>query len=189
MRDAMYSADPAPDRLEAAGRRSCRLRAVRPPCSRKAWPLVEEAASYLDGPGRIDSRKLNRELALVYAAESMEVTTRLMQAASWLVVQRAVREKDMRVEEAGDVEISHFQAGRTASGGSRHDAARQAYGRRLIVRGGTATTRLPAVRWRGASSGDRPEPAEESHATEANRSSAPRSRRRHLRSAVGSLAW
>ena len=50
----------------------------------------------------VDSRKLNRELALVYAAESMEVTTRLMQAASWLVVQRAVREKDMKVEEAGD---------------------------------------------------------------------------------------
>ena len=64
--------------------------------------LVEEAATYLDGPGRTDSRKLNRELALVYAAESMEVTTRLMQAASWLVVQRAVREKDMSVEEAGD---------------------------------------------------------------------------------------
>jgi regulator of CtrA degradation len=64
--------------------------------------LVEQAAAYLDGPGRTASRKLNRELALVYAAESMEVTTRLMQAASWLVVQRAVREKDMTVEEAGD---------------------------------------------------------------------------------------
>jgi regulator of CtrA degradation len=64
--------------------------------------LVEEAAAYLDGPGRSASRKLNRELALVYAAESMEVTTRLMQAASWLVVQRAVREKDMGVDEAGD---------------------------------------------------------------------------------------
>jgi regulator of CtrA degradation len=69
---------------------------------REGMGLVEEAASYLDGPGRVDSRKLNRELALVYAAESMEVTTRLMQAASWLVVQRAVREKDMKVEEAGD---------------------------------------------------------------------------------------
>ena len=69
---------------------------------REGMALVEEAASYLDGPGRTDSRKLNRELALVYAAESMEVTTRLMQAASWLVVQRAVKEKDMGVEEAGD---------------------------------------------------------------------------------------
>jgi regulator of CtrA degradation len=69
---------------------------------RDGMSLVEQAAAYLDGPGRIASRKLNRELALVYAAESMEVTTRLMQAASWLVVQRAVREKDMKVEEAGD---------------------------------------------------------------------------------------
>ena len=64
--------------------------------------LVEEAAAYLDGPGREKSRQLDRELALVYAAESMEVTTRLMQSASWLVVQRAVRERDMTVEEAGD---------------------------------------------------------------------------------------
>ncbi|MEM6625742.1 MAG: DUF1465 family protein [Pseudomonadota bacterium] len=64
--------------------------------------LVEEAASYLDGPGREESRKLDRDLALTYASESMEVTTRLMQAASWLVVQRAVREGDMNVEEAGD---------------------------------------------------------------------------------------
>jgi regulator of CtrA degradation len=69
---------------------------------REGMGLVEEAAAYLDGPGRIQSRALPRELALVYAAESMEVTTRLMQAASWLVVQRAIRENDMTVEEAGD---------------------------------------------------------------------------------------
>ncbi len=69
---------------------------------REGMGLVEVAAAYLDGPGREESRKLDRELALVYAAESMEVTTRLMQSASWLVVQRAVRESDMTVEEAGD---------------------------------------------------------------------------------------
>ncbi len=69
---------------------------------REGMSLVEEAAAYLDGPGRIDSRTLSRELALVYAAESMEVTTRLMQSASWLVVQKAIREKDMKVEEAAD---------------------------------------------------------------------------------------
>ncbi len=69
---------------------------------RDGMKLVEEAAAYLDGPGRTESRRLSRDLALVYAAESMEITTRLMQAASWLVVQRAVREKDMKVEEAGD---------------------------------------------------------------------------------------
>ncbi len=62
--------------------------------------LVEETASYLDGPGREASRKLSREASLSYATVSMEMTTRLMQAASWLVVQRAVKEGDMTVEEA-----------------------------------------------------------------------------------------
>jgi regulator of CtrA degradation len=32
---------------------------------------------------------------MLYAGESMRVTTRLMQAASWLLVQRAVRDGDM----------------------------------------------------------------------------------------------
>lgn len=73
---------------------------------KEGMSLVEVAAAYLDGPGREESRKLDRELALVYAAESMEVTTRLMQSASWLVVQRAVRENDMTVEEAGDEKYS-----------------------------------------------------------------------------------
>ena len=101
MRDAMQSTDPMRDDwkrrvVEFAGSEMFdRL-------FKEGMALVEEAATYLDGPGRADSRKLNRELALVYAAESMEVTTRLMQAASWLVVQRAVREKDMKVDEAGD---------------------------------------------------------------------------------------
>ena len=39
-------------------------------------------------------------MALVYAGESMRVTTRLMQAASWLLVQRAVQEGDMKAEDA-----------------------------------------------------------------------------------------
>ena len=57
--------------------------------------LVEETASYLDGEGRQDSKLLSRNAALAYAAESMRLTTRLMQVASWLLVQRAVREGDM----------------------------------------------------------------------------------------------
>lgn len=64
--------------------------------------LVEETASYLDGEGREASRKLSRDASLSYATVSMEMTTRLMQAASWLVVQRAVKEGDMSVEEAAE---------------------------------------------------------------------------------------
>lgn len=57
--------------------------------------LVEETAAYLDGEGRQESKHLDRKAALAYAAESMRLTTRLMQVASWLLVQRAVREGEM----------------------------------------------------------------------------------------------
>ncbi len=62
--------------------------------------LVEETASYLDGPGRKLSTSLPREASLTYAAWSMELTTRLMQAASWLVMQKAVKDGDMRPDDA-----------------------------------------------------------------------------------------
>ena len=62
--------------------------------------LVEETARYLDGPGREEQRSLPRKAAMLYAGESMRVTTRLMQAASWLLVQRAVHEGDMDAEDA-----------------------------------------------------------------------------------------
>ena len=64
--------------------------------------LVEETAAYLDGAGRQDSKLLSRSAALAYASESMRLTTRLMQVASWLLVQRAVREGDMAPEAALD---------------------------------------------------------------------------------------
>lgn len=62
--------------------------------------MVEECARYLDGRGRDESRALPRKAALVYAGESMRVTTRLMQAASWLLIQRAVQEGDMTPDDA-----------------------------------------------------------------------------------------
>jgi regulator of CtrA degradation len=64
--------------------------------------LVEETASYLDGAGRQESKALDRAAALGYASESMRLTTRLMQVASWLLVQRAVREGDMEPSLACD---------------------------------------------------------------------------------------
>jgi regulator of CtrA degradation len=62
--------------------------------------LVEETARYLDGKGREESRGLPRRAAMLYAGESMRVTTRLMQAASWLLVQRAVHDGDMEADAA-----------------------------------------------------------------------------------------
>jgi regulator of CtrA degradation len=62
--------------------------------------LVEASAAYLDGPGREDSRLLGRPAALAYASESMRLTTRLMQIASWLLVQRAVAEGEISPTQA-----------------------------------------------------------------------------------------
>lgn len=67
---------------------------------RDGMELVEETAAYLDGDGRRESKLLARVAALAYASESMTLTTRLMQLASWLLVLRAVREGDMSAETA-----------------------------------------------------------------------------------------
>jgi len=67
---------------------------------RDGMALVEETASYLDGPGRQESKKLERNAALVYATESMRLTTRLMQLASWLLLHRAVKEGEMTLAQA-----------------------------------------------------------------------------------------
>jgi regulator of CtrA degradation len=67
---------------------------------REGMDLVEETAAYLDGAGRQESKRLSRKAALAYASESMRLTTRLMQLASWLLVQRAVREGQMAPAEA-----------------------------------------------------------------------------------------
>src|SRR5579883_2719604 len=67
---------------------------------RDGMALVEETASYLDGAGRQESKKLERGAALVYATESMRLTTRLMQLASWLLLHRAVKEGEMTLAQA-----------------------------------------------------------------------------------------
>jgi regulator of CtrA degradation len=67
---------------------------------RDGMALVEETASYLDGPGRQESKKLPRAAALTYATESMRLTTRLMQLASWLLLHRAVKEGEMSLAQA-----------------------------------------------------------------------------------------
>lgn len=67
---------------------------------REGMLLVEDTAAYLDGPGREESRTLPRDVALAYATESMRLTTRLMQIASWLLVQRAVSEGEITMDQA-----------------------------------------------------------------------------------------
>jgi regulator of CtrA degradation len=67
---------------------------------RDGMKLVEETATYLDGDGRQASKKLDRTASLAYATESMRLTTRLMQLASWLLLHRAVKEGEMSLVQA-----------------------------------------------------------------------------------------
>jgi regulator of CtrA degradation len=67
---------------------------------REGMALVEETAGYLDGPGRREAKALERAAALAYATESMRLTTRLMQLASWLLLHRAVQEGEMSLAQA-----------------------------------------------------------------------------------------
>jgi len=67
---------------------------------RDGMALVEETATYLDGAGRTESKRLERTAGLVYATESMRLTTRLMQLASWLLLHRAVKEGEMTLAQA-----------------------------------------------------------------------------------------
>jgi len=67
---------------------------------REGMDLVEETAAYLDGIGRTDAKALDRAASLTYATESMRLTTRLMQLASWLLLHRAVKEGEMTLTQA-----------------------------------------------------------------------------------------
>src|SRR5437868_8855584 len=81
---------------------------------RDGMGLVEETAAYLDSSGRQESKKLERAAALSYATESMRLTTRLMQLASWLLLHRAVKEGEMSLaqvnQEKTKVKLSPGQA-------------------------------------------------------------------------------
>jgi len=62
--------------------------------------LVERTAAYLDGDGRKQAKALGPAVALVYATESMRLTTRLLEIASWLLLQRSLKDGEMTADEA-----------------------------------------------------------------------------------------
>lgn len=63
----------------------------------RGMTLVEDTAHYLDGVGRTESKQLSKAASMLYASESMRLTTRLMQIASWLLLQRAANAGEMTV--------------------------------------------------------------------------------------------
>jgi regulator of CtrA degradation len=93
---------------------------------KEGMALVEETANYLDGDGRVESRGLTRAGSLAYATESMRLTTRLMQLASWLLLQRAVNDGEMSAEQ-GSLEKAKVKLNGLASsvGGTGWDGLPQ----------------------------------------------------------------
>src|SRR6266550_3227 len=71
---------------------------------RDGMALVEQTAAYLDGPGRQEAKKLSRQAALAYATESMRLTTRLMQLASWRRLDATMHATPSRADRANPVE-------------------------------------------------------------------------------------
>jgi regulator of CtrA degradation len=96
-----YRADPGSDAVMpiAFGERFATSETFRD-LFREGMALVEETAAYLDGPGRTEGRNLSRSGTLAYTTESMRLTTRLMQIASWLLLQRAVNDGELSQDQA-----------------------------------------------------------------------------------------
>jgi regulator of CtrA degradation len=62
--------------------------------------LVDRTAAYLDGAGRQEAKALTASLNVIYATESMRLTTRLLELASWLLMRRALKLGEITAEEA-----------------------------------------------------------------------------------------
>lgn len=62
--------------------------------------LVERTAAYLDNEGRAEAKRLKGPVSVAYATESMRLTTRLLELASWLLIRRSLRNGEITAEEA-----------------------------------------------------------------------------------------
>ena len=113
MTDADRDDENAPVRLAERFAASERFRTL----FSSGMDLVEETACYLDGDGRKAAKGLQKDAAALYGAEAMRLTTRLMQLASWLLLQRSALDGEMTraevVEEKEKVRITGPQPVRT----------------------------------------------------------------------------
>ena len=67
---------------------------------KEGMALVERTAAYLDGAGRREARGLAGPASVLYVTESMRLTTRLLELASWLMIRRAQKQGEITAQEA-----------------------------------------------------------------------------------------
>ncbi|MBY7648951.1 MAG: DUF1465 domain-containing protein [Candidatus Liberibacter europaeus] len=65
----------------------------------ESMSLVEATSCYFDGDGRSLSKSLPRAASALYDSESICLTTRLMQMVSWILLQRALENREMSLEQ------------------------------------------------------------------------------------------
>ena len=84
-------------------------------CSATAWRWSRRPRPISTGPAARNPRSSNARAALAYATESMRLTTRLMQLASWLLLHRAVKEGEMSLAQANKEKTKVKLVGRRAA--------------------------------------------------------------------------
>ncbi|MEO1607836.1 MAG: DUF1465 family protein [Pseudomonadota bacterium] len=67
---------------------------------KQGMALVERTAAYLDGEGRKEAKSLKPPVSVVYATQSMRLTTRLLDLASWLLIQRSLKDGEISLKDA-----------------------------------------------------------------------------------------
>lgn len=67
---------------------------------KEGMSLVERTAAYLDGDGRKAAKALAGATNVLYTTESMRLTTRLLDLASWLLIRRALKDGEISDAEA-----------------------------------------------------------------------------------------
>ena len=74
----------------------------------ESMAMVRQAADYLELEGVIERQQLSQKMGIIYACESMRLTTRLMQVSAWLLAMRAIRQGELG---AADIEARGFRLG------------------------------------------------------------------------------
>ena len=94
------SENSADERAGFVRREARELAGFRRRCSATAWRWSRRPRPISTARAGRNPRSSTRSAALAYATESMRLTTRLMQLASWLLLHRAVKEGEMSLAQA-----------------------------------------------------------------------------------------
>ena len=62
----------------------------------RGMQLIEEVGHYINEDGRAAMCRLPDDAAALYSSEAIRLGSRLMQVASWLLLERALRDRDMK---------------------------------------------------------------------------------------------